>query len=651
MVAVTDVGLLKMDVLGLRTLTVMKNALKLIEQSRGETLDLEDILFDDARTFDLLGRGETAGVFQLESSGMRQVVTEMKPDALEDIIALVALFRPGPMARIPDYIAGKHGTKKITYLHPALQPILEETYGVIVYQEQVMEIARQLAGFSMSSAETVLYAMRKKKHEDMARLRDEFLDGAVQNGVQRKVADEIWTQMAEFAGYGFNKAHAASYAINAYQTAYLKAHYPAEFMAAQLTSIMDNKDKVALYVQECRRMGIEVLPPDVNASEPGFTVEDGKIRFGLAGVKHVSRGAVEALAAERQANGPFQDLHEMCSRLEPGKLNKMALESLARAGAMTSLGATRSQLVAALDQALDWGARVYRDREAGQTSLFGVAEGQDTLQPTSPPLPPASEFAHSDLLAMEKERLGAYLSGHPLSAVRDKMAAVTTATAAEVAEGSKEGALILAGIITSYRKRVTRTGKVMAHFTLEDLSGVIEVTLLPEPYERCGASLVEQAIVAVRGRPELDERWGEDREGGGQHRLLADAVVSLDDREALARLRNGANSRNGPRSRRSKPASPASRPPTPSATPRRPRRSGSSNRVHIRVPPEAPPDAVGRLKAVIGQFHGDSEVLLHIHMGEQERRLRLGLGHTVSGDPRFTQAVRELFGDDAIWLE
>ncbi|MCJ7749488.1 MAG: DNA polymerase III subunit alpha, partial [Armatimonadetes bacterium] len=286
-VSVEAIGLLKMDVLGLRTLTVMKNALKLIERSGGEKIDLEALPFDDALTFELLGKGETAGVFQLESSGMRQVVMEMKPDRLEDIIALVALYRPGPMAKIPDYIAGKHGTREISYLHPSLEPILKETYGVIVYQEHVMEIARQLAGFSMGSAETVLRAMRKKVHDAMATMRDEFLDGAEKNGVARKVADEIWSQMAEFAGYGFNKAHSASYAINAYQTAYLKAHYPAEFMAAQLTSIMDDKDKVAAYVQESRRMGIEVLAPDVNASVVAFTVEEGKIRFGLAAVKHV----------------------------------------------------------------------------------------------------------------------------------------------------------------------------------------------------------------------------------------------------------------------------------------------------------------------------------------------------------------------------
>jgi len=646
--AVGEVGLLKMDILGLRTLSVIRHALALIESTRGECVDLDQIALDDPTTFSLLSRGETAGVFQLESAGMCQVVMELRPDRLEDIIALVALYRPGPMAHIPDYIAGKHGTRSITYPHPDLEPILKETYGVIVYQEQVMEIARQLAGFPMTSAETLLRAMRKKIRDAMATLRDDFLAGAQKRGVPRKTAEEIFGQMAEFAGYGFNKAHAASYAINAYQTAYLKAHYPAEFMAAQLTSIMDDKDKVAAYVQECRRMGIAVLPPEVNASEAGFIVEAGDIRFGLAGVKHVSRTAVEALVAERAAGGPFRDLHEMCSRLEPGKLNKIALESLVRAGALASLGGSRAQLLAALDQALEWGARVYRDRQAGQTSLFGAPNALGTLQPTSPPLSPVPEFSHAELLAMEKDRLGTYLSGHPLSAVEDQLSDIATATVSEVAEGARDGNLTLAGIITSYRKRITRSGKVMAFFTLEDLTGAIEVTLLPEVYERCGAALAEQAIVAVRGRPELDDRWSEDREASGRHRLLADAVVPLHDREALALLRNGASNCDGPSPRRPKRASATS---GSAGAPAHPKRARAAGRVHIRIPPQALPEAMGRLKEMIGQFHGDTEVLLHLEIGQRERRLRLGPDYLVSLDQRFTEAVQHLLGDGAIWME
>ena len=658
MSAVADVGLLKMDILGLRTLSVMKNALGLIERKRGLRVELDKIPFDDKATFELLSRGETAGVFQLESSGMRQVVMELKPDRLEDIIALVALYRPGPMARIPEYIAGKHGKRRITYLHPDLEPTLKETHGVIVYQEQVMEIARHLAGFSMTSADSLLYAMRKKMHDVMATVRDEFLAGGERKGVPRRVAEEIFSQMAEFAGYGFNKAHAASYAINAYQTAYLKTHYAPEFMAAQLTSIMDDKDKVAAYVQECRRMGIEVLPPDINSSETAFSVEDGNIPFGLGAVKHVSESAVDLFIAERAENGPFGDIYDLCSRIEPGKLNKMALESLARAGAFGSLRGSRAQQVAAVDHALEWGARVYRDREAGQTSLFGSPNGSGLVQPPSPPLPAVSEFSRDELLAMEKDRLGAYLSGHPLMAVEGKLAKATTATVADVVAGSAQGDVTVGGIITSVRKRITRTGKMMAFFTVEDLTGVVEATVLPEAYERCAAMLAAQEIVVVRGRPESDDRWRDDREAAAGQRLLAEAVCRLEDEEGVRNLRSAAgrngrrqqNGRNGREERaRRQAARPANGRPVAPREPERPARA--PERVHIRLPLEGAEDTMGRLRELISQCYGDTEVLLHIRMGEQESRVRLGSDFLVRRDEQFTRAVTDLLGDGAVWLE
>ena len=687
--AVTEVGLLKMDILGLRTLSVIKHALELIAE-RGERVDLDRLPFDDAATYALLSRGETAGVFQLESSGMRQVVTDLRPDQFEDIIALVALFRPGPMAQIPNYVGGKHGTRAITYLHPTLEPILKETYGVIVYQEQVMEIARQLAGFSMGLAELLLRSMSKKIHDAMASLREEFLAGAGKRGVPRKTAETIFGQMAEFAGYGFNKAHAASYAINAYQTAYLKAHYAPEFMAAQLTSIMDDKDKVAAYVQECRRMGIEVLPPDVNQSQAGFTVTDGGIRFGLAGVKHVSRGAVQALAAEREAQGPFRDLYELCCRVEPGKLNKLALDSLARAGALSSLPGSRARQVAAVDLALEWGARTHRDRAAGQSSLFGALGAEDATATASPVLPAAAEFSPAELLAMEKELLGAYLSGHPLEAVGKQLGELTTATVAEVVEGRREGEVILGGIMTAVRKKVSRGGRMYASFILEDLSGAVEGMLLPEPYERCGALLAENAVVLVRGRAETDERWREERESGGQQRLLAEAIARLADRDAVQQLRNGGGAPNGrpawrlpgpQEERRPQRTSGAgadgsgagatvpagrepARPARPAAeeslsAPGRPLTAERNNgvslvgapKVHIRLPADAPSDTIGRLREVIGQFRGDTEVWLHLQLEEEERRLRLGPSYLVSQGEPFATAVVELLGDGAIWVE
>lgn len=658
MSAVADVGLLKMDILGLRTLSVLKNALELIERGRGIRVELDKIPYDDRATFELLSRGETAGVFQLESSGMRQVVMELKPDRLEDIIALVALYRPGPMARIPDYVAGKHGKRRITYLHPDLEAILKETHGVIVYQEQVMEIARQLAGFSMTSADSLLYAMRKKMHDVMATVRDEFIAGADRKGVSRRVAEEIFSQMAEFAGYGFNKAHAASYAINAYQTAYLKTHYPPEFMAAQLTSIMDDKDKVAAYVQECRRMGIEVLPPDINASAAAFAVEDGRIRFGLGAVKHVSESAIESFIGERAENGLFRDIYDLCSRMEPGKLNKLALESLARAGAFGSLRGWRAQQVAAVDQALEWGARVYRDREAGQTSLFASPSASGLVQPSPPPLPSVAEFSRDELLTMEKDRLGVYLSGHPLMAVERKLVRATTTSIADVVAGGAQGDVIVGGIVTSVRKRITRSGKMMAFFTVEDMSGVVEATVLPEAYERCGSALAEQEIVVVRGRPESDERWRDEREAAAGQRLLADSVCRLADEEGVRNLRsaagrNGRRAQNGWNGREERARRPAARPAN--GRPTAGRGPGeaptATGRVHIRVPLETVEDTVGRLRDLISECYGDTEVLLHIGMGEHERRVRLGRDFLVRRDEQFTRAVTDLLGDGTVWLE
>jgi DNA polymerase-3 subunit alpha len=651
--AVADVGLLKADVLGLRTLSVFKHTLEHLRDSRGLELDLDAIPWDDKDTYEMLSRGDTAGVFQLESAGMRQVVMELKPDCLDDIVALVALYRPGPMGQIPTFIAGKHGTKKVTYLHPKLEPVLKETYGVIVYQEQVMLIARELAGLSMGSAEVLLRAMSKKKVEDMAKSKVAFLDGAAANGVDKAVAEEIFSRMEVFAGYGFNKAHSASYAINAYQTAYLKTHYPAEFMAAQLSSIMNDKDKVAAYVNECRRLGVEVLPPDVNASHSAFTVEDGRIRFGLSAIKHVSSAAAEAILAARTESGPFRDIYELCSRLDPGKLNKTSLENLARAHALSSLGGTRAAQIAAVDQALEWGTRIYRDRQAGQSSLFGEGGSDGFVQPTSPPLPKLQEFPLRELLAMEKELLGVYLSGHPLQDVADELRRVATATAQEINQGVKLGEVVLGGIINQTRRRVTRSNKMMAFVTLEDLTGVVETMVLPETYERCSAVLTDGAIVVMRGRAEVDDRWRDEREGAGQNRVLADAVVALNDADAVTRLLNGAGARNGNgyggrRSNGRRRPGAASESPSPAA---RPQRAAPVAEVHIRVPINADEQTLGQLKDLIAQCRGPAGVCLHIVSDEGERRVRLTADFTVTCGEQFTLGIQGLLGEDAVWMD
>jgi DNA polymerase-3 subunit alpha len=651
--AVTDTGLLKVDVLGLRTLSVFKHTLEHIRKSRGEELDLAAIPFDDKPTYDLISRGDTAGVFQLESAGMRQVAMELKPDCLEDIVALVALYRPGPMAQIPVYIGGKHRTRPVVFLHPSLEPILKETHGVIVYQEQVMWIARELAGLSMAAAEGLLYAMRKKKVSEMAASKEHFLKGAAESGVDRKVAEEVFSRMEDFAGYGFNKAHSASYAINAYQTAYLKTHYPAEFMAAQLSSIMSDKDKVAAYVNECRRLGVEVLPPDVNASGSMFTVEDGRIRFGLSAIKHVSSTAADAILEERTKDGPFKDMYDLCSRLDPGKLNKTSLENLARAHALSSLGGTRAAQIAAVDQALEWGVRIYRDRQAGQSSLFGEGGSDGFVQPTSPSLPMLQEFPLRELLNMEKELLGVYLSGHPLEDVAEELRRVATATAQEVNQGAKLGEVILGGIINQTRRRVTKSNKMMAFVTLEDLTGVVETMVLPETYERCSSVLTDGAIIVMRGRAEVDDRWRDEREGAGQNRVLADAVVALSDADAVTRLLNGAGARNGngyggrrPNGRRS-----AAAPEPPPAQMPRPRRKAKPADVHIRIPDGTDEKTLSLLRELITQCRGPAGIWLHIVSEEGERRVRLTADFSVACGEQFTLGVQGLLGEDAVWTD
>ena len=670
--AVTEVGLLKTDVLGLRTLSVMKHALEFIRAARGVEVDLERIPYDDPETFALISRGDTAGVFQLESAGMRQVAMELKPDRLEDIMALVALYRPGPMAQIPTFVAGKHGRKTVTYAHPKLEPHLEQTQGVIVYQEQVMWIARDLAGMPMAAAESLLDAMRKKKVEAMETAKVAFFEGAATNGVDKKVAEQIWGDMETFAGYGFNKAHSASYAINAYQTAYLKTHYPAEFMAAQLSSIMNDKDKVAAYIQESRRMGIETLPPDVNRSAPLFSVEEGKIRFGLTAIKHVSGTAAEAIIAEREANGPFRDIYDLCARIEPGKWNKTMLENLARANALSSFPGTRASQVAAVDAALEFGQRVYRDRQAGQTSLFGEG-GAGPSQPLAPALPAVAEFPPQECLSMEKDLLGIYLSGHPLEAVAEALAGVVTATCREANEGVKQGDVILGGIVTSLRRRVTKSGKMMAFVTLEDLSGAVETVILPETYEKCTAAFVDNAIIVVRGRAETDDRWRNEQEGSVQMKVMVEGAAMLNDSEAVQALVRGpaagrgrrgsgrggrsekrtngngggperkANGNGGGTERKTNGNGGGTPPPQESER-------AAAKQVHIRLPGQADRRTLDLLKGLIGQYRGVDQIYLHVACEEGERCVQLTGAYGIAYNDAFSLAVKGILGEGTVWV-
>jgi DNA polymerase III subunit alpha len=519
MTVLEDVGLLKMDFLGLRTLTVLQGAVRLLRASRGIELDWRTIPLDDPPTYELLRAADTVGVFQLESSGMRDLLRKIAPDRFEDIAAINALFRPGPLksGMVTDFIERKHGRRRIEHLHPALEPVLRETYGVILYQEQVMRIASELAGFSLGQADMLRKAMGKKKKEVMEAQRSKFVDGAVQHGVKRTAADTIWEQIEHFAGYGFNKSHSVAYAVVSVQTAYLKANYPAEYMAATLSSEMENTSRIIVLIDDCRRRGMEVLPPDVNASYGDFRVRDGKISFGLAAIKNVGQGTVEAIVAEREKNGAFRDLFDFCARVETRSWNRRVLESLVQAGAMDALPGHRAQQFGALDRAIENGQRIQGERARGQVSLFGAEHATATpgMAPTLPLLP---EWGEADRLAREKQALGFYLSGHPLDAQRHLLRDVSTRTTLDLQESDDGAAALIAGSVASRKVIFDKKGKPMAFVRLEDFVGAAELILFSDAYQKFEALLAEDAVVVASGRASAREEQ--------ETKLLCDLVLT-----------------------------------------------------------------------------------------------------------------------------
>ncbi|MFZ5650482.1 MAG: DNA polymerase III subunit alpha [Bacillota bacterium] len=505
---VEELGLLKMDLLGLRTLTVIADAVRMIEENRGITIDMGRIPLDNEKTYDLLGRGEGTGVFQLESSGMRAILKELKPGVFEDIVALVALYRPGPLGSgmVNDFILSKHGQRKITYLHPILEPILKDTYGVILYQEQVMRIASDMAGFTLGEADMLRRAMGKKKPEIIAGLRAQFVEGAVKNSVDAEIAGQIFDLMEYFAGYGFNKSHSAAYAMVSYQTAYIKANYPVEFMTALLTSVKDNTDKVVVYIEECRRLGIEVLPPDVNQSRETFSVEGDKIRFGLAAIKNVGLAAVEAIIHSRREDGRFCNFADFCSRLDTRVVNRRVVENLIKAGAMDSLGHRRAQVMAAVDAGLNLAQHTQKERSNGQLSLLDFW-GDEVKHTISLNMPEVEEYSRSELLAFEKEAIGFFLSGHPLMDYRQSLQDQASGTLAEIKELTGETMVTCGGMLTSVKRINTKKGDPMAFANLEDLTGSLEVVFFPKVYREYQKMIQNDAVVMVRGKanPSGDE--------------------------------------------------------------------------------------------------------------------------------------------------
>ena len=549
MTEIEELGLLKMDFLGLRTLTVIRDAEAAI-QKKDPSFSIRKLDYDDAATYKMLGQGETEGVFQLESSGMKQVLVGLQPQNLEDVIALISLYRPGPMDSIPTYLRNRHEPDKISYKTPQLAHILDVTNGCIVYQEQVMQIFRELAGFSFGQADNVRRAMSKKKHAVMEAEREHFVHGCtepghecpgcVANGISEEVANEIYDEMSSFASYAFNKSHAACYAYVAFQTAYLKCHYPSEFMAALLTSVLDNTDKVIEYSGECARRGIKVLPPDVNISNGGFTADNGKIRFGLNAVKNVGRNLIERVVEERKEK-PYSSLYDFCKRMHGTELNRRAVECLIKAGAFDSMGVNRHSLVEAVDGIIKSVESDSRRNLEGQLDLFSVMSGESqTADTDSYEIKPFPEYSHTELLQQEKEVSGLYLSGHPLDAYREQSARFASNSIKEL---TGEDAHKLDGnhvrivcTIVKNRMMTTKSNTMMAFTSVEDLTGTMEVIVFPRVLDTFRDALKENAVVVIEGR--LSVREDE------PSKLMAESISPI---EGYDPKRPQANRRSSPR--------------------------------------------------------------------------------------------------------
>ena len=515
MTTLEELGLLKMDFLGLRTLTVIQDAVRLAEKSSSKEIDINAIDYNDKKVLDYIGSGETDGIFQLESGGMKGFMKELKPQNLEDIIAGISLYRPGPMDFIPQYIKGKNHPEAITYDCPQLEPILAPTYGCIVYQEQVMQIVRDLAGFTLGRSDLLRRAMSKKKGDVMQKERQAFVygdeeggvPGCIANGIDEKMANKIYDEMIDFAKYAFNKSHAAAYAVVSYQTAWLKYYYPVEFMAALMTSMIDNPPKVAEYIYSCRQMGIDILPPDINEGVGNFSVQDGKIRYGLAAIKSIGRPVIESIVRERNERGKFKTLKDFIERLSGKEVNKRTIESFIKSGAFDGLGGTRKQFMIIYVQIVDQVNQERKYSMAGQLSLFDMVD-DDQKAEFDIPLPKVGEYEKETRLAFEKEVLGVYLTGHPMEEYEEKWRKSISKTtldfqldketgAAKVHDGAKE---IIGGIIATLAIKYTKTNKTMAILTLEDLLGTVEVVVFPRDYEKYKEYLQEENKVFIRGR-------------------------------------------------------------------------------------------------------------------------------------------------------
>jgi DNA polymerase III subunit alpha len=603
MKAVEKIGLLKMDFLGLTTLTILDDALRLIEQFRGDKLDLLALPLTDPVTYEkVFHTGLTSGVFQFESQGMRDVLRRYQPTVIEDLTALNALYRPGPIqgGMIDDFIERKHGRRKVEYELPELEEILKETLGVIVYQEQVMQIANRLAGYSLGEADLLRRAMGKKDPEEMAKQRDRFVKGAIERGFPEKKIVKIFDLMEQFAGYGFNKSHSAAYALLAFQTAYLKTHYPVEFMAALLTSQASSTDGVVKYINECREMGIPVEPPDINFSDANFTPHGEAIRFGLSAVKNVGRNAIDSILQARKELKKFSSLFEFCEKVDLRLLNKRVVESLVKSGAMDSLGG-RAQLMAALDRAIERAQKTQRDAECGQHGLFGVFQTDTPQEPDR--LPDVPDWDEYQRLAAEKEILGFFITGHPMEKYRDKLmdfSALDSSAICAMKQGTGKDEITTAGIIAGVRVVKSRKGDLYAQAVLEDMAGSVEAIIFPEAYKRLADKLKMEVPVLVRGAIRVEE--------GSNPKLAISTITSLE--EAKPKL---------PRSLR------------------------------IRLPLDtAQPETVDALHNLFRERKGEAKVLFNLERSGDFMVVMEADGYNVQADRVFISRAEELCGRGSV---
>jgi DNA polymerase III subunit alpha len=610
---IEEIGLLKMDFLGLRNLDVIEDAVEIIRRSRGIELEMGEIPMDDAKTFEMLSRGDGTGVFQLESEGMREAMKKVLPTEFDDIVALVSLYRPGAMSYIPAYAKGKRNPSSVTYPDERLRPITEPTYGCVLYQEQLMEIAKQMAGFSPAEADDLRKAIGKKKRELMATMKAKFMEGMTASGTADKVASDMWSLMEAAADYSFNKSHAACYALIAYRTAYLKANYPAEYMAAVISSVMNTKDKVPFFVNRCEEMGIEVLPPDVNSSDHDFVVSEKAIRFGLDAVKNVGHAAVEAILRARE-DSPIASIWDFCERVDSRAVNKRAIECLIKCGALDSTGATRKGMLEALPAAQSAGQKAQEDAQLGQGSIFDFGEDDGGQGPAAqahhrPPIS-AAEFERAELLAMEKETLGTYLSEHPLTEVRGALRARVDCSLADLATKQDGSWVTVGGIVTECKKIRTKSGNQMMFATLDDVEGQVEMLVFKADQAESATVIAPDAIVLVRGRLDHKDR--------GETKLVVQEAERFEpDAEEIAAAPSVASAPKGP--------------------------------FEVEVDAAMLTDGlVEELKAVLEHHKGDAEVYLAIRNGAAEpKRLLLGEGFRVRPSGRLQSELDHVLGSAA----